>query len=296
MAASGFWWYTPTDYPNQSYLNYQQLSTTPGGNSVVNFPAGTVTAIGGGAGGDKWGNTTSPSRNPIAPNYTRTSTSSEIGDPGGSGGGCAQETPQTPEPFNSGGLGNQWIVGGAPYPGQGYAGGYSYYYSGDPSMGGGGGGGAGGVGGNSSQADGRNNNNVSGPGGNGVRLPTTFRDPKALYYPGPLGNWYVAGGGAGGAVLGPHGSPGNPTRGNPGYGGGGKANDYPSYPPPSNPGPQQPTWSPYLWCNPEANGKMGSGSGGGGGCFAEYDPTNNQGSGSLGGNGGSGLVMIAYPT
>ena len=101
----------------------------------------------------------------------------------------------------------------------------------------------------------------------GVQLPTTFRDPKStIGAPGPGSTKYwVAGGGAGGnnnaSGPSPGGGPGGPYAG----GGGGGKEGTPS----------------------RFNGTENTGGGGGG---SGYD--NN----ALGGAGGSGLVLIAYPT
>jgi len=96
-----------------------------------------------------------------------------------------------------------------------------------------------------------------GAGGIGAQVPATFRNP-AVYYD-PANQWYLAGGGGGGAEGSVAGSPG-------GAGGGG--------------GGSQPT-SPGIG-NP---GIINTGSGGGG-----------SSNGQLSGNGGSGIVIIAYPS
>jgi len=150
---------------------------------------------------------------------------------------------------------------------------------------GGGGGGAGGVGGNGSAPDGGGN------GGTGVQLPSTFRDPassvggtgptSALTNGDTSGKYWVAGGG-GGSTHHPGGHPGGSGGGAPpsispystpwsGGGAGGKGN-YPNF------------------TDPERFAKNGeNGTGGGGGASA--------GGGSLpGGFGGSGIVLIAYPS
>ena len=150
---------------------------------------------------------------------------------------------------------------------------------------GGGGGGAGGDGSNGSAPDGGGN------GGSGVQLPSTFRDPassvggtgptSALTNGDTSGKYWVAGGG-GGSSHHPGGHPGGSGGGAPpsispystpwsGGGAGGKGN-YPNF------------------TDPERFAKNGEGgTGGGGGASA--------GGGSLpGGFGGSGLVLVAYPT
>ena len=136
----------------------------PGDNSVVAFPAGTITSYGGGAGSGG--------------NY--------VGDAGGSGGG------------GNGGYGTNG--GPSPYtPQQGYGGGAG---SGNPEYppekyGAGGGGGAGGAGQDAQISD---SLNFAGSGGLGVQLPSTFQDPTSrVGQSGPGStNYWVAGGGSGG--------------------------------------------------------------------------------------------------
>ena len=133
---------------------------------------------------------------------------------------------------------------------------------------GGGGGGAGAAGSNAVIGAG-----LRAPGGYGVQLDPTFRDPSALWSdpgtygggtaPTPGGYW-VAGGGGGGmfpAGLGGYG----------GSGGGGEG---------SVSGSPIPT---------VFNAKMSTGGGGGG----SGGPGND---GPVGGAGGSGIVLIAYPS
>jgi hypothetical protein len=149
---------------------------------------------------------------------------------------------------------------------QGYPGGGGRTYSGSGI--GGGGGGAGGAGfGNPGGSD-----PTWGIGGNGVRLPATFQDPSnILGTPGPAGAFYVAGGGGGASHFpwpfqnsGTYGAPG-------GFGGGGTG---------------------------------GSGGGGPGAYDAGTAGTTNTGGGGgsagpnaiSGANGGSGIVIIAYPS
>ena len=119
----------------------------------------------------------------------------------------------------------------------------------------------------------------------GRQLPTTFRDPRqapsdssnpqpyqrggGLGTPGPAGSYYVAGGGGGAAYSGDH--PVN--RGLGGAGGGGDGAWHTQNPP-----------------NTDGQSALeNTGSGGGG---AGYSP----GAQSTSGSGGSGLVLIAYPS
>lgn len=187
------------------------------------------------------------------------------GDPGGSSGGSGvrgdgSSSPTTPV-ASATGASFPGTIGATPSVGWGHQGGAG---SGDTAnRQGGGGGGAGGAG-----AAGTNSSPYYGEGGIGIQMPATFRDPAQNYgAPGPTsaptpngydtsGKYWVAGGGAG-----------------------------------SN-GP---------------NASVSGGAGGGGpfstGLFAQNgtDTTGGGGSGSgspsrLGGSGGDGLVLIAYPT
>ena len=150
-----------------------------------------------------------------------------------------------------------------------------------------GGGGAGGAGQDGSPGV------AGGKGGVGVQLPTTFRDPAQTIGgpgPGPVTMGWVAGGGGGGAHQ-----PPAATTAVSGAGGGGIDGTTPYAPDPaiaaSTPyagggagGYGTPTAS-----GPGSNGTQGTGGGGGGG--GSNVPAN-----AYGGNGGSGIVLIAYPT
>ena len=248
------------------------LTGSPGDPSVINFPTpqgGTFTASGGGGGGG--------SHNPYK------------GLPGGSGGGTTYTS--SPE---GGGAGN---AGSFPTP-EGNPGGIM-----NPPGGGGGGGGAGGAGGNATSGDSQVR---GGTGGVGVVLPTTFVGPgvKSRFGaagPGTPYGW-VAGGGGGGT--------GGPTTGYTGpysgargggapvptaepYAGGGSGDGC------YGPGdPQYPTLPQYPYNNPRVNGKANTGGGGGGGngTDASSSPTFSPLMESRSGRGGSGLILIAYPT
>ena len=240
----------------------------PGIPSSIAFPAplgGTYTAAGGGGGGGS------------APPHQ--------GGSGGSGGGSAYTG-------NPGGVGNSPST----TPPQGYPGNTM-----QPHGGGAGGGGAGSTGGPAGPG-----NSNGGYGGAGIALPTTFinSNVKAQFGaagPGTPYGW-VAGGGAGG--------PGGATDYNPAIGGaGGNAPQAPglpwagggrgdgTYSPTTAPGPPKIGW-PLN--SPIVDGKAATGGGGGGGNGADSpnpDPTAwDPAMESRSGRGGSGLILIAYPT
>ena len=152
---------------------------TNGSNTTVAFPAGTVTGYGGGYGGSNAPSSTQSNGNP-GNNHPNTSVGS------GSGGGANKNT------SSDAGAGGPAPLGA--YPGGSMPGGNHYC--------GAGGGGAGGAGGRGSDAPGgRDASEILGDGlgGIGLQVPTTFRDPKAIYdgvHPGS--QWYLAGGGGGG--------------------------------------------------------------------------------------------------
>ncbi len=117
-----------------------------------------------------------------------------------------------------------------------------------------------------------------GPGGVGIQLPATFRNSvSTVGAPGPTsppfsgadtsGKYWVAGGGGAGYLTA---YPG--TFGTGGSGGGGAGS-------PSN-------------TTPGGYALENTGSGGGGGTRSAVAPD----TGSPGGNGGSGIVIIAYPS
>jgi len=189
------------------------------------------------------------------------------GRPGGSGGGGASDSspgegsPATGSTFPG-------TIGATPTSGWGHAGGDG---AGNPLYGAGGGGGAGGPGGDGTPT-------AAGLGGEGIQLPATFRDPNSVVgAPGPTsaptpngfdtsGKYWVAGGGAGSIY---------PTGQTPGSGGG--------------PG------GPYAGGGAGGNGNNGGDGGantGGGGGGQERAA----GPATQAGRGGSGIVIIAYPT
>ena len=230
-----------------------------GASSVFN----SVTMIGGGAGAKYDGDAANPG-------------------PGGSGGGGAggPGNPQSATPSDVTAVTNQ----DTPPVGAGNPGANGQTAA---PHGGGGGGGAGGTATAGSSGNG-------GPGGLGIQLPTTFRDPASTVgYPSgsPSVGYFVGGGGGGSA---------GPPSAKLGGGGAGA---------PQVPQPNQAAdgsvpianMSTYQWAGagfgvadasglvaPSALANSGSG---GGGCGDGYPQP-----GRYGGNGGSGLVLIAYPT
>jgi len=142
--------------------------TSNGSDTSVNFPAGTLTAAGGGEGGGNY-----PGLSPGG-----------SGAPGGSGGGSRNQASNQ----GSGNLyGPSSPLNPGPAPGQGNDGAAG---ASSPTIRGGGGGGAGGAG-------------SSAEGGIGVQAPSTFRDPSSPYgdpapgAPSPGGFYFAGGGGAG---------------------------------------------------------------------------------------------------
>ena len=199
------------------------------------------------------------------------------GAAGGSGGGGSYGSggPGTASPGN--------VVASTnvdtPSNGAGNAGG-----GGASPQGAGGGGGAGAVGTSSPNSD-----KKGGSGGAGVQLPSTFRDPiSTVGYPGPSSALHFVGGGGGG------------SSGPPNFDGGGGGGA------PQVPSTYQGTSMTiaqalnYEWAGagsgvqdtgPSAtSARSNSGSGGGGTGSGAGNKT------ILGGNGGSGLVLIAYPS
>ena len=124
-------------------------------------------------------------------------------------------------------------------------------------------------------------------GGSGIQIPATFRNPVSqptgtggggLGVQSPTGtSWYIAGGGNGGGYSKPSGANPNVATFVPRGGGGLGAIDGPGNAP-------EPTHAQYSQGHP---GAQNTGSGGGGASPA-YDQKP--------GTGGSGLVLIAYPT
>ena len=229
-----------------------------GNNTTIAFPS-PVTAGAGGGGG---------SLGPTSPPYGGEGSTMPLGSGGGGG-------------MNQPGVNYNNRGSGGP---QGNPGGQGWQYGVvSPGAGiGGGGGGAGtpGIGNPAPQP-------TVGTGGDGVQVPSTFRDPSSapsattpttfapergggLGTPGPAGGYYVAGGGGGGAH-----------------------NPWPY-------GVDSGNWGQY-------GGAGGGGHGGNSGgptYFLGADAVENTGGGGgssgphtvKGGNGGSGIVLIAYPT
>ena len=199
------------------------------------------------------------------------------GGPGGSGGGGKQGGAGGPATGGS----FPGTIGPSPTSGWGQGGGSGI--SSPPISGGGGGGGAGasGVNGTSSKA---------GFGGAGIQVPTTFRDPAQSFgAPGPTSNWitggdnsgkyWFAGGGGGGA------SGNSPSA----IGKGGAYN-----------GSSEIPGGPWSGAGDGVSGNVNNGenaltntgSGGGGAGAVSHGATPGS---TEGGQGGSGIVLIAYP-
>jgi len=241
-----------------------------GSNTVASFPGGTVTA---GYGG------------------------------GGAGGGSLYPWPTGAAPLGSGGGGK----GGDTYtPSAGHGGGspQGYYGApgnpGGPAYGGGGGGGAGGPGGAGAPYP-----EQFGRGGLGRQVPSTFRNPVSAPSPSPA---TPPSGGGGLGYPGPTGpvpatNPGGDTTGLYWVCGGGGGGDE------TNPQPSEHGagggW-PASSGAPNATPYAGSGFGGDSGTKNASSALENSGSGGgggghdsgyrSGGNGGSGIVLIAYPS
>jgi len=232
--------------------------------TVSNSPGSYSVTIGAGGarsvsfGTDQLGSSGNPSAftSPIAP-QTVTSTG------GGRGGAYIDQGAGAAGGSGGGGGSNSGSAGAGntpPFtPAQGNNGGAGN------GTGGAGGGGAGGAGVDGTPTDG-------GSGGIGIQLPTTYRDPASTVgAPGPAsppvtgadtsGKYYVAGGGGGSTY--PTGTPGGAG----GAGGGGAGG---------------------IGAN-GGDGVVNTGSGGGG---QEREP----GPATQSGRGGSGLVLIAYPS
>jgi len=192
------------------------------------------------------------------------------GDPGGSGGGGASNSGSagpTSQPGQSGDSGTY---------GSGFAGGAGGGNGSQPPYAGGGGGGAGGEGGAAAS-------DANGHGGIGKQIPAVFHDPASgVGAPGPTatnvaggtpGKFWIGGGGGGGSTSQPPGKGGG--SGGP-YAGGGDGTS-------SSPQPEP--------LKRASHGEQNTGGGGG----SHGAGTNNNVSPTIG-RGGSGIVLIAYPT
>ena len=201
------------------------------------------------------------------------------GGPGGSSGGANYGGPGTTSPSTGDNFSPTDATANTPVNGWGHPGG-----TGHPSGNSGGGGGAGGAGQNADPSN-------AGDGGAGMQLPTTFRDPAQSFgAPGPTntsvhnpgwtnldnsGKYWVAGGGGGGS-YGPNssytpGGGGTNTHGPGSFAGAGEG-------------------SRFFSGGTAALQNTGSGGGGMERAPGGPDPQPDAG------NGGSGLVLIAYPT
>ena len=207
---------------------------------------------------------------------------------GGRGGGYTPGGHVSGQPGGSGGAGDHGAgTGGNATPNsdpdrQGYPQGST---GGGPSYDGWGGGGAGGAGGNSSPGGGCGN------GGLGVSLPSGYENPSLLLEPGPDGgsHWFAGGGGGAGGNAGYN--PNNAAlsiRGGRG-GKGGTSSSVPEPGPFAGGGNGGERGTDVRTNHAIVDGKFSSGGGGGAaGCASS-----NAGPGGLG---GSGFVIISYPT
>lgn len=215
------------------------------------------------------------------------------GAAGGAGGGTDVGGSATGSPFPG-------AIGATPASGWGHPGGNSNAYS-PERFAAGGGGGAGSAGSSGS-------NHQGGSGGRGIQLPATFRDPanKGIQIPGPTSAytngdtsglfWFAGGGGGGidyvtsspnaGATGGGPGATVVPVPGTSGRGWAGAGNASLAAPPGGYP------HTPST--DPAGDALVNSGSGGGGG--SGFNDGQRAASMSPGGNGGPGIVMVAYPT
>ena len=258
-----------------------RTGTTP----IGAHPVSTTIQIGGGAAGRYPAGAGTPSYfgTPITSPGGGSGGATASGINGGSGGGgSASGGP------NGGGTGSgdtfPGTIGATPSNGWGNDGGTAAA-GGGPGGGGGGGGGAGAVG-----ADAPGPANPGGAGGAGMQLPSTFRDPASEYgSPGPTsaytngdtsGKYWVAGGGGGGTwgYQGPQVQSGGGGGGNSvSFAGGGIGGIRKQPSPPSI---------------DAGFGVANTGGGGGGGAGGVNETTYR----TRGRHGGSGLVLIAYPT
>ena len=225
----------------------------PGSDSSLALPTGTVTAAGGGGGGG----------------YNIPNAPYKIG--GSGGGGCGNGPPPA---ARTGGTGNLFPdespLHPAPAPGQGNNGGNGGPGAWANAAGGGGAGAAGSHGNGPHPAGGPGT--TAGPGGLGIIIPATFRDPtNSIGAAGPGSPAFWVCGGGGGA---------NSGSGEGGYGGGG-----PNYPTPWSGGGRG--------GDDPAEGQPGPSYGGGGGGAGRRHPNDNLYSG---GSGHPGVILIAYPT
>ena len=193
----------------------------------------------------------------------------EVGGPGGSGGGSKYDGSTNP-----GGTGTGDDYPGSP-PDASPTNGWGNDGGDGSNEGGGGGGGAGSAGSSSPGSPGK----TGGPGGTGIQIPSTFYNPanSKVGYPGSSGTGWVAGGG-GGATY------GNPNSGGGGGGGRPAGNPDTGY---AGAGHGQKNYSGSDPVQPQEHGNAGANSGSGGGA-------NNNGRISF--DGGSGIVIVAYPS
>ena len=228
------------------------------GTQTVNaHPVSTTIAIG--AGGIADNNQPGYARQGVDGTATTWSQGS-LSAAGGGGGGSGGAGPNAGRAGGSGGGGAVYPAsGGAASPGPG--GNPGGTGAGSPYYGCGGGGGAGGAG-----SDGTSGGS-GGAGGDGINVPATFQTPLINLNGGPSTHqWKVAAGGGGGFYV-------SGTGGAGGAGGGGTG-----------------AGSPLASSPSVIHAYNGTGSGGGGASDNNSPPEN------ASGFGGSGIVLLAYPT
>jgi len=274
------------------------FASRKGKDTVLSNPVVTITAFGGGYGGN-WNNN-NPGNELVNDLGFPSSNDYDWGCPGGSGGGGGGNNPVS-----------TWSPGGTGVPGQGNAGNKQWNTRHPPSGGasqisgsseinlGGGGGGAGGAGqqGTGYALDGPRPNYYGrhGRGGQGLNNPifpntvlaprVTSPDPTTFTRMGPTGSYFAGGGAGGGSNPATPQPPGASQEG--GYGGGGVSGR------PWNQNSGGP--SPVILEPPapvDGSGMLGGG-GGGGSAFTSppNESTLNQ---RRAGDGGPGSVMIRY--
>ena len=235
-----------------------KLSVTPGGNTTLVDQGGNAFTAFNGIGGGA-GGTSGSVGSTLNPSYSI---------PGGSGGGGIGES-GSPGATNPGGSSTQ--APGMPSPlqpfGFGNAGGNGTSCDASPDRHGGGGGGAGGAG---------NPSGGTANGGNGKSVTPLFGSAPQPYYIANGSNagasaCGVFGGGGGGAQDPQRASGGGGSSGGPG--GGGNAPD-----------------------SPNTTGDGIANTGGGGGAGRDPNPPQSRNYLTLGGNGGSGYVLIKVPS
>tara|TARA_R110000803_G_C11934999_1_gene315852 strand:+ start:1 stop:1149 length:1149 start_codon:yes stop_codon:yes gene_type:complete len=254
----------------------------------------TITATGGGA---AYGAPVGPGLAPPAAN-------------GGSGGGSnyngSYPQPYPPSPSGATNPSNYSVypgslkgLGNTPptSPSQGNpSGGGGFNDNGPTSMyGGGGGGGAGGVGGDFNVLSGGSSPTPLHAGDGGIGVGSAINPSPGVGTPGPCGALRYFGGGGGAGTQGSYDSKPPIRAGIGGYGGGGSASACRGTPGPNPWYPRTLNAPGHCGVNGEAGTANTGGGGGAGGKDAAVGPLPGPGIGAAG-NGGSGVVILRYPT